>query len=70
MEIGKIMQIAPNYINHRVAVQLDIATYKKIEEALENYSLYQNMQETYEENNEVLSFKDAREYYGKLDKAK
>ena len=68
------MQIAPNYIvneqNHKVAVQLDIATYKKIEEALENYSLYQNMQDTYEEANETLSFKDAREYYGKLDKAK
>ncbi len=38
------MQLQPNYIvdnqNNRIAVQLDIETYEKITEALENFALY------------------------------
>jgi hypothetical protein len=39
------MQLQPNYIvdshNHKIAVQLDIKTYEKTTETLENYALYQ-----------------------------
>lgn len=59
------MCINPNYIvdnqNHKIAVQLDIATYNQITETLENFALYRLMEEN--NDNEILSLKDAREYY-------
>ena len=59
------MQLQPNYIvdsrNHKIAVQLDIQTYEKITETLENYALYQFMQDN--KNNEKLSLKDTKQYY-------
>ena len=62
------MQLQPNYIvdnhNHKIAVQLDIQTYEKITETLENYALYQYMQDN--KNDEKLSLKDAKEYYQSL----
>jgi len=64
------MQLQPNYIidsqNHKIAVQLDIKTYKKITEALENYALFKYMNEN--QNDEELSLKDARAYYNSLRK--
>jgi len=62
------MCINPNYIvdnqNHKIAVQLDIATYNHITETLENFALYKLMEEN--DDNETLSLKDAREYYKSL----
>jgi hypothetical protein len=62
------MCINPNYIvdnqNHKIAVQLDIATYNQITETLENFALYKLMEEN--NDNETLSLKDAREYYKSL----
>ena len=61
----------PNYVtnanNKKVAVQLNIKTYQKIEEILENYSLYKLMEESDEE---PLTLKEAKLYYSKLKKAK
>ena len=62
------MCINPNYIvdnqNHKIAVQLDIDTYNQITETLENFALYKLMEEN--DDNEILSLKDAREYYKSL----
>ncbi len=62
------MCINPSYIvdsqNHKIAVQLDIATYNQITETLENFALYKLMEEN--NDNETLSLKDAREYYKSL----
>ena len=52
--------------NRKVAVQLDIETFEKIEEVLENYPLVQLMKEN--EEDERLSLKEAKAYYKKLDK--
>ncbi len=64
------MQLQPNYIvddhNHKIAVQLDIQTYEKITEALENYALFKFIEEN--KNDEKLSLKDAREYYNSIKK--
>jgi hypothetical protein len=62
------MQLQPNYIidshNHKIAVQLDIQTYEKITNTLENYALYQYMQDNKEDDR--LSLKDAKKYYQSL----
>jgi len=62
------MQLQPNYIvdshNHKIAVQLDIKTYEKITETLENYALYQFIQDN--KNDEKLSLNDAKKYYQSL----
>ena len=59
------MQLQPNYIvdryNHKIAVQLDIQTYEKITETLENYALYQYIEDN--QNSEKLSLKEAKKYY-------
>ncbi len=52
--------------NNRVAVQLDIETFEKIEELLENYGLVQLLKD--ENNSEKLSVSEAKEYYNKLHK--
>jgi len=52
--------------NRKVAVQLDIETFEKIEEVLENYALVQLIKEN--EDDERLSLKEAKAYYKKLDK--
>lgn len=62
--------IPKNYIvdenNKKVAVQLDIGTFEKIEEILENYGLVQLIKEV--ENEERLSIAEAKTYYRNLDK--
>jgi hypothetical protein len=59
------MQLQPNYIvdnhNHKIAVQLDIKTYEKITDVLEDYALFKFMDEN--KDDEKLSLKDARAYY-------
>lgn len=64
------MQLQPNYIvdnhNHKIAVQLDIKTYEKITEILENYALLKFMDEN--KDDEKLSLKDAKIYYASIKK--
>lgn len=66
------MKITPSYIvdedNRRVAVQLDIETFDRIEETLENYGLYQLM-ELEEADDNAMDLSDARRYYNSLNKA-
>ena len=45
-------------------MQLSIETFRNIEEALENYSLYQLMTE---DKSQVLSVSEAKEYYQNLE---
>ena len=54
--------------NRRIAVQIPIETYEKLEEILENYALVQLMEEN--EGEKTLSAKEARSYYDQLKKAK
>jgi len=63
MELNR--QYIVNEANQRVAVQLDIATFEKIENVLENYALAQLMDE---DDSEVLTAEDAKKYYASLDK--
>lgn len=62
------MQLQPNYIidshNHKIAVQLDIETYEKITDILEDYALFKFMDEN--KDDEKLSLKDARALYASL----
>jgi hypothetical protein len=64
----KTMELQPNYIidneNHKIAVQLDIKTYEKITDILENYALYKLMEEN--KYDEKLSLEDAKKYYQSL----
>ncbi len=64
------MQLQPNYIvdnhNHKIAVQLDIKTYEKITDILEDYALFKFMDEN--KDDEKLSLKDARALYASLKK--
>lgn len=48
----------------KVAVQLDIKTYEKIEEVWENYGLVQLIKKSSKED--TLAVKEAKEYYNKL----
>lgn len=63
MELNR--QYIVNEANQRVAVQLDIATFEKIESVLENYALAQLMDE---DDSEVMTIEDAKNYYAALDK--
>ena len=53
--------------NRKLAVQLDIDTFNKIEELLENYALVQLIEEPAE--NEALDLDEAKAYYQTLEKA-
>lgn len=63
--------IAKQYIvneqHETVAVQIDIHTFKKIEDILENYALVQLMQDVVQKP--ALNLHDARQYYEQLEKA-
>ncbi|MBC7476207.1 MAG: hypothetical protein H7263_18130 [Candidatus Sericytochromatia bacterium] len=67
-----MLEIKKQYIinenNKKVGVQLDIETFKKIEQLLEDYALGQLIKEN--DTNEVLDLDEAREYYSKLKKVK
>ncbi|MDI1229539.1 MAG: hypothetical protein PSV18_06220 [Methylobacter sp.] len=64
------MELKRQYIvdedNHKVAVQLDIDTFEKIEDVLENYALVQLINA---DESETLSIEEAKKYYATLDKA-
>ena len=53
--------------NNKIAVQIDINTYEKLEELLENYALVQLMKEDESGN---LKIREAKEFYKKLPKEK
>ena len=63
--------IKKNYIvdenNRKVAVQIELKTFEKIEEILENYALVQLMKEN--ESDETLDVEQAKAYYEELEKA-
>ncbi len=67
------MQIKRQYIvdesNRKVAVQLDIETFAKIEETLEDYGLMRFMEEDDEPDDETLDLEQARSYYRSQAKA-
>lgn len=66
-----MLEIKKRYVmdeeNRPVAVQIDLETFEKIEEVLENHGLIELMGEPGEE---PLDLDDAREYYRLLDKAR
>ena len=51
----------------KIAVQIPIETFEKIEEVLENYALGQLIKEN--EGEEVLGLREAKAYYDRLEKA-
>ncbi len=63
------MELKRQYIvnenNQKVAVQLDIETFEKIENVLENYALAQWINA---DDSESLSIEEAKKYYASLDK--
>ncbi|MBX2899648.1 MAG: hypothetical protein KF775_08355 [Cyclobacteriaceae bacterium] len=56
-----------NENNERVAVQLDIKTFEKIERALEDFVLGEKMLKNHPTENLIL--KDAKAYYKRLKKS-
>ena len=66
-----MLRIKKKYIvdesNNKIAVQLEIDTYKKIEKLLEDYALGKLMEENYDSDN--LNLKEAKAYYKKLKKS-
>jgi hypothetical protein len=53
--------------NRKIAVQLDLNTFNKIEEILENYALVQLIKEN--KDDELLNLKEAKSYYDNLEKS-
>lgn len=53
--------------NRKVAVQIDIETFNKIEEALENYGLSELIKQSID--GESLSLKEAKSFYDSLKKS-
>ena len=65
------MELKRHYVldehNKRVAVQLDISTFEKLEQVLEDYGLAKLIDIS--EEDEALDLEQARRYYDTLDKA-
>ncbi|MBL7996793.1 hypothetical protein JNM05_15610 [bacterium] len=65
-----MLKIPKTYIvdeeDNKVAVQVDIETFQKIEEVLENYGLVQLIKEN--ENASALNLAEAKTYYNTLEK--
>ncbi|MBI5788824.1 MAG: hypothetical protein HZA78_08230 [Candidatus Schekmanbacteria bacterium] len=66
-----MLKIAKKFVtdeaNKKVAVQIDIKAFNKIEEILENYGLVKLMQET--ADSESLDLSQAQNYYRELKKS-
>jgi len=52
--------------NKKIAVQMPIKTFMKIEEILENHALFHLMKDN--NNEDLLDFNDAQKYYDQLAK--
>ena len=67
-----MLQLKPNYVtdngNKKIAVQLNLKTYERIEEVLENYALSHLMEDANEGGS--LNLEEAKAYYKKLKKRK
>jgi len=67
----KSSPIAKQYVldekDRKIDVMIDIKTFNKIEEAMENYSIIQFIEENVEDK--PLKSKEAKAYYKKLKKA-
>jgi hypothetical protein len=65
---GQAMELNKQYIvdenNCKIAVQMDIKTFEKIEEVIENYALYHLMTEDHDD--QMLTLEDAKLYYQRL----
>ena len=65
-----MFQLNPNYVtnkdNKKVAVQLSIKTFEKIEEVLENYGLFHLMEE--DGDDKPMKVEEAKVFYKKLKK--
>ncbi|MBF0338229.1 MAG: hypothetical protein HQL05_10390 [Nitrospirae bacterium] len=65
-----MLNIVKKYVvdenNNRLAVEVDIETFNKIEEILEDYGLYRLM--TDDTDNEMLDLDEAKRFYSTLDK--
>lgn len=65
-----MLKIPKTYIvdekDNKVAVQVDIETFQKIEEVLENYGLVQMIKEN--ENAPAMKLSEAKAYYNTLEK--
>jgi hypothetical protein len=64
MELKRQYIVNEDY--QKVAVQLDIATFEKIENVLENYASVQLMNE---DESEAMTIEDAKKYYAALEVA-
>jgi len=53
--------------NKKIAVQIPLETFEKIEEVLENYALFKLIKEN--EGDETLGLREAKAYYDRLEKA-
>ena len=53
--------------NRKIAVQIPIETFERIEEIIENYALVQLMKEN--EGEELLGVNEAKAYYDQLERA-
>jgi len=53
--------------NKKIAVQIPIETFEKIEEILENYALFQLITEN--EGEVILGLREAKAYYDRLEKS-
>jgi acetyl-CoA carboxylase beta subunit len=53
--------------NRKIAIQIPIQAFERIEEVLENYALVQLMKEN--EGKQVLGVNEAKAYYDQLEKA-
>jgi len=62
MELNKQYIVDEN--NCKIAVQMDIKTFEKIEEVIENYALYHLMIE--DNDDQMLTLEDAKLYYQRL----
>ncbi len=66
------MNIKRQYIideqNRKIAVQLDIKTFERIEELLENYALHRLMEKS-DKADETLDLAAAEQFYSELNKA-
>ncbi|MCI4625858.1 MAG: hypothetical protein L3V56_07840 [Candidatus Magnetoovum sp. WYHC-5] len=63
-----MLEIVKKYVidenNNKLAVEIDIATFNKIEEILEDYALYHLMIE--DTHTDSLNLRQAKEYYQSL----
>lgn len=63
------MELHPRYLldehNNPIGVELDLATFERIERVLEDYALYHLMTESEaEQDNDTLSLEQAKSFYG------